>query len=82
MKTPRKIMFAVYCDDDEQALAVQNIVKEFCSNFNISAVDIMSFYPMIKNNRGLIKQTVQAITKGGKAAALRLVPQIIMALWK
>ena len=82
MKTPRKIMFAVYCDDDEQAIAVQNIAKEFCSNFTINAVDVMSFYPMIKNNRALIKQTVQAISKGGKSAALRLVPQIIMALWK
>jgi hypothetical protein len=51
MGTPRKIYVAVYCDDEEQATAVQNIAKEASSIFNFSAVDIMGIYPMIKKNR-------------------------------
>ena len=77
MKEARKIIFAVYCDSDEQARAVQNIAKEFCSNFTIDAVDIMSIYPMIKDNKAMLKQTAKAITKGGKTEALRMIPQLI-----
>lgn len=80
MATPRKIILAVYCDNDDQAVAVQNISKEFCSMFNVHAIDIMGIYPMIKKNRKLLKDAAQAINKEGKAGAIRLIPALIKAL--
>ena len=82
MKTPRKIMIAVYCDDDEQARAVQNIAKEFCSQFSVSATDIMSFYPLILKHKALLKDAASTISKGGKMAALRMATSLIKAMFE
>lgn len=71
---------AVYCDNDEQATAVQNIAKEFCSEFAIHAVDIMGMYPLIRKNKGLLKEAARTITKEGKAGAIRLIPALIKAM--
>ena len=80
MGTPRKVIMAVYCDNDEQATAVQNIAKEFCSEFSIHAVDIMGMYPLIRKNKGLLKEAARTITKEGKAGAIRLIPALIKAM--
>jgi hypothetical protein len=80
MKTPRKIYLAVYCDSDEQAVAVQNVAKEFSSMFAIDAVDLLAIYPKIKDKRGLLKETAQVITKEGKKGAIRLIPALIKEL--
>ena len=80
MKTPRKIYMAVYCDSDEQALAVQNVTKEFCSMFTIDAVDLLSIYPKIKEKRGVLKDAAKVITKEGKKGAIRLIPALIKEL--
>lgn len=80
MATPRKVILAVYCDNDEQATAVQNIAKEFCSDFSIHAIDIMGLYPTIRKNRKLLKDAARTITKEGKAGAIRLAPALIKAL--
>lgn len=79
MATLRKIMMAIYCDNDEQAVAVQNIAKELCSQNSIHAIDVMCAYPMFKKHRGLLKDAVKTIKKEGKAGAIRLIPSIIKA---
>lgn len=80
MGTPRKIYIAVYCDDEEQATAVQNIAKEASSIFSFSAVDIMGIYPMIKKNRGMLKDFAKAMAKEGKKGAVKLIPSLIKVL--
>lgn len=80
MKTPRKIYLAVYCDSEEQAVAVQNVAKEVSSTFQIDAVDLLSFYPTIKKNKGLLKEAAKTITKEGKKGAIRLIPALIKAM--
>ena len=80
MGTLRKIVIAVNCESEEQAVAVQNVVKEFCSNFTINAVDLLGMYPMIKKHKGLIKEAARTIAKEGKAGAIRLVPALIKAM--
>lgn len=80
MAIPRKVIMAIYCDNDEQAIALQNIAKEFCTEFSIHAIDIMAVYPMIRKNKKLLKDTAKTIAKEGKAGAIRLVPALIKAL--
>lgn len=79
MGTPRKIVMAVYCDSDEQATAVQNIAKEFCSTFSLNAVDILCLYPMLKKNKGLLKEAIKVVQKEGKGGIIRLVPSLVKA---
>lgn len=80
MATPRKVIIAVYCDNDEQATAVQNIAKEFCSEFSINAIDIMGIYPIIRKNKKLLKDAARTISKEGKGGAIRLIPSLIKSL--
>ena len=80
MATPRKVIMAIYCDNDEQAIALQNIAKELCSEFSIQAVDVLAMYPMIRKNKKLLKDAVKTIGKEGKAGAIRLIPALIKAL--
>lgn len=80
MKTPRKIYLAVYCDGEEQTTAVQNVAKEFSSMFQIDAVDLLAFYPVIKKNRALLREAAVTITKEGKKGAIRLIPSLIKAM--
>jgi hypothetical protein len=82
MATPRKIIMAIFCDNDEQAAALQNIAKEFCSEYRPNAVDILAMYPKIKRNKSLIKEAVRAGQTGGKMALLRVIPGIINAIFK
>lgn len=77
---PKKIVFAVYCDTAEQVIAVQNMAKEASSMFEIHAQDIMGIYPMIRKNRGLLKEFAKALTKEGKKGAIKLIPSLIKAL--
>lgn len=72
-------MIAVNCADDEQALAVQNVMKELCANVRLDAVDILAIYPTIKKNRALIKDVFKTISKEGKMGAIRLIPSLIKA---
>lgn len=81
MATPRKIIMAIYCDNDEQAVALQNIAKEFCSEYRPHAVDIMAMYPKIKQNKQLIKEAVQIGKTSGKMGLLRIVPGIVNAIF-
>lgn len=81
MAIPRKVILAIYCDNDEQAVALNNIAKEFCSEFSINAVDILSLYPMVKKNKKLLKDAARIITKEGKAGAIRLLPSLVKALF-
>ena len=80
MKAPRKVFIAVYCDSEEQLTAVQNVAKEFSSMFPIDAVDLLALYPVIKKNKGLLREAAQTITKEGKKGAIRLIPALIKAM--
>lgn len=81
MATPRKIILAVYCDNDEQVTALQNIAKEFCSEYRLNAVDIMALYPKIKQHKSLIKEAIHIGKTGGKMGLLRVIPGIINAIF-
>lgn len=51
----RKIYLAIDCRSDEEAAQVQKIAEDISMNFDIPAKQIIEYYPMIKNNKGVIK---------------------------
>lgn len=61
----RKIYLAIDCRTEEEAQQVQKIAQDLSMMFNMSAKDIISIYPSIKNNSGLIKTSLKTLSKDG-----------------
>lgn len=61
----RKIYLAIDCRSDEEAQKVQKIAEDLSMMFSLSASDIISIYPAIKNNSSLIKTTIKSLSKNG-----------------
>ncbi len=57
----RKIYLAIDCRNDEEAAQVQKIAEDISMNFDITAKQIIEYYPMIKNNKGVIKVAVKTL---------------------
>ena len=82
MGTPRKIFIAVYCDNDAEANAVQDIAKDMSSTFQISAKDVIGIYPIIKKNRVTLRNAVNAIAKDKMVGAMKVLPSIVGLFFK
>lgn len=76
----RKIILAVDCDNDQQQQAVQEIAKEISSTFQISASDLISFYPFVKKHKALLYSAVKTVSKEGKKGLVKLVPMLLKNL--
>lgn len=61
----RKIYLAIDCRTDEEAQQVQKIAEDMSAIFSLSAKDIISIYPAVKNNSGLIKTAIKTLSKEG-----------------
>ena len=61
----RKIYMAIDCHSEEEAQKVQKIAEELSMMFSLSARDIISIYPSIKSNSGLIKTSIKTLSKEG-----------------
>lgn len=57
----RKIYLAIDCKTDEEAAEVQKIAEDVSRNFDISAKQVIEYYPMIKNNKSVIKVAVRTL---------------------
>lgn len=76
----RKIIIAVDCDNDAQQAAVQEIAKEISTTFQISAADLINFYPFVKKNKALLYSAVKTVSKEGKKGVMKLIPMLIKNL--
>ena len=82
MGTPRKIFIAVYCDDEAQAVQVQDIAKDMSSTFQIQAKDIIGLYPLVKKNRSILRNAINAIAKDKMAGAMKVLPSLVGMFFK
>lgn len=57
----RKIYLAIDCRSDEEAAEVQKIAEDVSMSFDISAKQIIEYYPMVKKNKGVIKVAVKTL---------------------
>ena len=76
----RKIYIAVDCTNDQEQMLVQEIAKEISGTFDIKAKDLISFYPFVKKNKGILYSAVKAVAKDGKKGVMKLVPVLIKNL--
>jgi pyrimidine operon attenuation protein/uracil phosphoribosyltransferase len=82
MGTPKKIFIAVYCDDEAQAAQVQDIAKDMSSTFQIQAKDIIGLYPLVKKNRSILRNAINAIAKDKMAGAMKVLPSLVGMFFK
>ena len=61
----RKIYLAIDCRTDEEAQQMQKIAEDMSMTFSLSAKDIISIYPSVKSNSGLIKTAIKTLSKEG-----------------
>lgn len=73
----RKIYVAIDCRSDEDAQKVQKIAEDLSMMFSLSAKDIISIYPAIKNNSGLIKTSIKTLSKEGFKGMGKIVSYMI-----
>lgn len=57
----RKIYLAIDCRSDEEATEVQRIAEDISMSFDLSAKQIIEYYPMVKKNKGVIKVAVKTL---------------------
>lgn len=76
----RKIIIAVDCDNDQQQAAVQQIAREISNTFQMSASDLISFYPFIKKHKALLYSAVKTVSKEGKRGVVKLIPMLLKSL--
>lgn len=76
----RKIEIAVYCENEQERVAIQNIAKEISGMFDIKAKDVIGFYPFVKKNKALLYTAVKTVANEGKKGALKLLPMLIKNL--
>lgn len=76
----RKVYIAVDCENDQEQMLVQNIAKEISGTFDIKAKDLISFYPFVKSNKGILYSAVKTVAKEGKKGVMKLIPMLIKQL--
>lgn len=76
----RKVYIAVDCENDQEQMLVQNIAKEISGTFDIKAKELISFYPFVKNNKGILYSAVKTVAKEGKKGVMKLIPMLIKQL--
>lgn len=76
----RKIEIAVYCDNEQERVAVQNIAKEISGTFEIKAKNLIEFYPFVKQNKALLYTAVKTVANEGKKGVIKLVPMLLKKL--
>lgn len=76
----KKIIIAVDCATEQEQQLVQSIAKEISETFKVSARDIISFYPVVQQNKALLYTAVKTIAKEGKKGIMKLVPMLIKQL--
>ncbi len=73
----RKIYLAIDCRSDEEAQKVQKVAEDLSMMFSLSAKDIIGFYPAIKENAGLIKTSIKALSREGMKGLAKVIPAVI-----
>ena len=76
----RKIEIAVYCENEQERVAIQNIAKEISGMFDIKAKDVIGFYPFVKKNKALLYTAVKTVASEGKKGVMKLVPMLLKKL--
>lgn len=73
----RKIIIAVDCDNDQEQQEIQVIAQELSQLFTLKAKNIISFYPVIKQNKTMLYNAAKIVSREGKRGLMKIIPLIL-----
>lgn len=73
----RKIIIAVDCDNDQEQQEIQVIAQELSQLFTLKAKNIISFYPVIKQNKTMLYNAAKIVSREGKKGLMKIIPMIL-----
>ena len=66
--TPYNVNTKVYCQNNTEAMKVQNAINDLTNGTNIIGDELLNFYAMYKRNEPVIKPVLQDVIKNGISA--------------
>lgn len=76
----KKVIIAVDCENENEQKMVQEIAKDLSDTLRLKAKELISFYPVLQKNRGLIFTAVDTMSREGKKGILKLIPLLMKQL--
>ena len=71
MLNPYNARIVIYCDNDNEAAAVQNHVNDISKDLKLVGSDLLRFFAKYKQNEGVIKPALTDVFRNGVGAISR-----------
>ena len=74
---PYNIKIIVYCQNENEAQAVQNAFTGITNDLTLKAPELLNFYTKFKQNETIIKPILQDIIRNGLMSIAKHIPKLL-----
>ena len=78
----RKIIIAVDCASDAEAVNVQAAAKRMSEMFRLRGSDVLAMYPLVEKNGGIISNVIRSVAQDGLRGLASAIPYLIKNIRK
>lgn len=80
--TYRKIIIAVDCASDAEAVNVQAAAKRMSEMFRLRGSDVLAMYPLVEKNGDIISNVIRSVAQDGLRGLASAIPYLIKNIRK
>lgn len=78
----RKIIIAVDCASDAEAVNVQAAAKRVSEMFRLRGSDVLAMYPLVEKNGDIISNVIRSVAQDGLRGLASAIPYLIKNIRK
>jgi hypothetical protein len=78
----RKIIIAVDCASDAEAVNVQAAAKRMSEMFRLRGSDVLAIYPLVEKNGDIISNVIRSVAQDGLRGLASAIPYLIKNIRK
>lgn len=78
----RKIIIAVDCANDAEAVNVQAAAKRMSEMFRLRGSDVLAMYPLVEKNGDVISNVIRSVAQDGLRGLASAIPYLIKNIRK
>jgi hypothetical protein len=78
----RKIIIAVDCANDAEAVNVQAAAKRMSEMFRLRGSDVLAMYPLVEKNGDIISNVIRSVAQDGLRGLASAIPYLIKNIRK
>ena len=78
----RKIIIAVDCANDAEAVNVQAAAKRMSEMFRLRGRDVLAMYPLVEKNGDIISNVIRSVAQDGLRGLASAIPYLIKNIRK